>query len=75
MNPTVKIKIKNVTDEIIIITSNIQEVMTIKYGNKYRILLVLVSGRQYYLADDSNNDIFDTKVEAEAVRDSFESLL
>lgn len=75
MNPTIKIKIKNVTDEIIIITSNIQEVMTIKYGNKYRILLVLVSGRQYYLADDSNNDIFDTKVEAEAVRDSFESLL
>lgn len=75
MNPTVTIKTKYTTDEIIVISSNIQEVKIETIGSKYRVLVTLVSGRTYFLADDSNKDIFNSIEEAKLVRDNFESSL
>lgn len=52
-------------DQIAVVANNIQEIMVVSYKGKYRLQVVLVSGRLYFLVDD--NGVYDYDTEADAL--------
>lgn len=49
---------------ITFVAQNIQEILAVSYGSKYRVQIVVVSGRSYFVYDDNNEYEYDTQEDA-----------
>ena len=50
---------------ITFVVKNIQEILVVSYGSKYRVQIVVVSGRAFFVYDD--NDVYEYNTQAEAI--------
>lgn len=72
----IQIKVANLELEQVTITPlNIQEILIIEQNCKFRVQIIMTSGRSYFFMDEASHSIFNSISEAKIARDYLISLL